>query len=114
MSENVVLLDSAMAGRDLSDHLTPTEKAEMESLCGHPLTEGHILMDASAETLEARNISPDMAAVYANIFDVCQVLGGEIGQSDHKSITLESKTRQVICKKWSAAQLVVFRSRGGM
>ncbi len=114
MAETVVLRDGSKVDPDLSELLTPAEREEMESLCSHPLTEGHILLDASAQPLDAHNIPHEMAAPYANIFDVCHVLGGEIGQSQHKSITLEAKSRQVICKKWSATRLVLFRSRGGI
>ena len=111
MNKNVVHLGS----QDIDPirlPLTDAEATEMQSLIGHPSTLGHILFDEDAEILTMDAVDEMSAPVFANVFDLCETLGGELGESIHTATTFETRGMEISCLRWNVTRLVVFRSKG--
>lgn len=112
MSDIVVKLGASNDDQSYRSHLTDTELAELQELRSHPATTGHILFDPDSEILHSENVEEMSAAVFANVFDICETLGSQLAQSSHESVTFESRTTEIVCLRWTNTRLVVFRRKG--
>lgn len=109
MSEAVTQLRTGAAA--YASYLNESERDQMKALTDFPGTTGYIIFDKNAEVIASDNIAEISAAVFANIFDGAEVLGTQMGQSEHRSITFENKAQEIICHRWSRTNLVVVRSK---
>lgn len=94
-----------------ASYLTEEELAQMNVLLAFPNTSGFIMFDKNAEVIASDNIAEISAAVFANIFDAAWVLGEQMGQTDHRSITFENKQQEIVCHRWSQTNIVFVRSK---
>jgi predicted regulator of Ras-like GTPase activity (Roadblock/LC7/MglB family) len=94
-------------------YLTEDERHKMKTLTSLPGTSGFIMFDKTAEVIASDNVADISAAVFANIFDAAESLGAHMGQSVHHSVTFENKQQEIICHRWTRANLVVVRGKAG-
>ncbi|MEL6520765.1 MAG: hypothetical protein AAFQ66_07360 [Pseudomonadota bacterium] len=112
MNDTVVKLGSSGEPRSYRDRLTDTEKEELEAFRSHPATSGFILFDDMADVLVAEQVDDMSAAVFANVFDICESLAEQMGQREHNSITFENRWTEIACYRWTSTRMVVFRAKG--
>lgn len=112
MSKNIVKLETSSDTSVIRSHLTDSEFAELQEVCAHPATVGHILFDPDAEIIDCNNINEDNAAAFANVFDLCADLTEDFGQQEHISTVFEGREMEITCRRLTTARLVVFRGKG--
>lgn len=113
MSTKIVKMDPRDDGSNLGDILTPGELNEFNTLTRDPALIGFTLFDPDGEIFLAQDIEDMAAPVYANVFDMAERLGRELGQHSHRRLSFESGDLEVLCVRWSSSRLVTYRTKGG-
>jgi len=110
MTVNVFHLDAAESVEDWSELLSEAERETLAKTKDDPTSTGYMLIDEEGDILVSHNVAEIAAPVFANVFDICEQLREELSQSEHRSVTFESRDTMITCHRFSATQLVVYRS----
>jgi hypothetical protein len=112
MRENVVKLDQSDISLAVRNQLSDHEYEDLKSLCNHPKTVGHVLLDTNSEVVDCTNIDEGQIAAFANVFDICDALTGEFGQESHVSTVFESRDVEITCRRYAEVRAVVMQAKG--
>lgn len=105
-----MLLDQENA--NISAFLNSRETAEINRLKQDDAVIGYVLMSPDGEELESSGLPDGASAVFANVFDMANDLGEELGEADVQPLTiLESDTAEIFCINFSSARAVVMRRK---
>lgn len=112
MNANVLHMESRGGDSALKQALTPEELAEFETLSNDPSVISITLFGPDGEAILNQDIEDMASVVYANVFDMAERMGTELGQNAHRSITFESGDLEINCFRWSETRLVLYRIKG--
>jgi len=111
MANKVVKLAGNREFDLLRKHLTEEEFADFSELCNHHRTIGHLVLNDNAQILSSENVDENDCAAFENVFDICDALTEEIGQKMHVSTSFESRSMEVICRRYPLARTVVLQTK---
>ena len=112
MNANVLHIESRSGDSALKQALTPEEMDEFEALSKDPSVISITLFDPDGQAILNQDIEDMASIVYANVFDMAERMGNELGQTAHRSITFESGDLEINCFRWSNSRLVLYRIKG--
>ncbi len=112
MNANILHIENRGGDSAIKQALTPEEMDEFEVLSKDPSVISITLFGPDGEAILNQDIEDMASVVYANVFDMAERMGTELGQSAHRSITFESGDLEINCFRWSQSCLVLYRIKG--
>ena len=99
---------------NVSTFLNSKEAAEIERLKKDDAVIGYILISPEGDEIESSSMPESSCAVFANVFDMAQGLGEELGEYEAQPLTiLESATTEIFCINFASARAVILRRKAG-
>lgn len=92
--------------------LTAAEQAEMAKLKQEPMIVGHAVFTKEGEEIEAEGVWDETAPIFANVFDLADRIGKELGEErDCRVVVADNPEFELSAIALTAAHAVVLKRK---